>query len=296
MFEPAYLKLYREGVLQERAREAVERLRECRLCPRECGVNRLEDERGVCAVGRHAIVSGAHAHFGEEAARRDRGSGTVFFSSCNLQCSSARTTRSATTRRRGGDAGELSGVMFRVRELGCHNINLVTPTHVVPQVLEALESAVEDGFDLPLVYNTGGYDSLETLRLLDGVVDIYMPDVKFWDDSAAGGSPARRTTASVAAPPFARCTGRWGIWSYRRRHGGEGTARAAPRHAGGLAGTKGVMRFLAREISRDTYVNVMAQYRPCCKAKGRRDKPEDHPQGIRTGPGRGTSGGTVQAG
>ena len=187
MFEPAYLKLYREGVLQERAREAVERLRECRLCPRECGVNRLEGEQGFCQTERRAMVSSAGPHFGEESPLvGSHGSGTIFFSSCNLLCSFCQNY-DISHLREGAEVepGTLAGAMLQLARGGCHNINFVTPSHVVPQILEALIPAVEGGLSVPLVYNTGGYDSVETLKLLDGVFDTYMPDFKFWDNEWA---------------------------------------------------------------------------------------------------------------
>jgi len=237
MFEPSYLKLYREGVLQERARQAVERLRECRLCPRECRVNRLEGEQGVCKTRRKATVSSFGPHYGEESPLvGSHGSGTVFFSACNLLCTFCQNY-DISHLREGAEfkPGKLAAVMLHLARGGCHNINFVTPSHVVPQILEALIPAVEAGLNVPLVYNTGGYDSVETLKLLDGVFDIYMPDFKFWDNEA--GMATRGLLVRHLVMP------------------------------GDAAGTKGVMRFLAMEISRNTYVNVMDQYRPCWEAE-----------------------------
>jgi len=237
MFEPSYLKLYREGVLQERARQAVERLRECRLCPRECRVNRLEGEQGVCKTRRKATVSSFGPHYGEESPLvGSHGSGTVFFSACNLLCTFCQNY-DISHLREGAEfkPGKLAAVMLHLARGGCHNINFVTPSHVVPQILEALIPAVEAGLNVPLVYNTGGYDSVETLKLLDGVFDIYMPDFKFWDNEA--GMATRGLLVRHLVMP------------------------------GDAAGTKGVMWFLAMEISRNTYVNVMDQYRPCWEAE-----------------------------
>lgn len=269
MSEPTYLKLHRDGVLRERAREAVERMRQCRLCPRECGVNRLEDEQGFCQTGRRALVSSAGPHFGEESPLvGSHGSGTIFFSSCNLLCSFCQNYDISHLREGAEvDADRLAGAMLQLAQGGCHNINLVTPSHVVPQILEALVAAAESGLSVPLVYNTGGYDSVETLRLLDGVVDIYMPDFKFWDNAWAERfcyAGDYRERAMEALQEMHRQVGDLAI-----DEAGVAVRGLLVRHLvmpGGVAGTQGVMQFLAREISRDTYVNVMDQYRPCWEA------------------------------
>ncbi len=269
MSEPTYLKLHRDGVLRERAREAVERMRQCRLCPRECGVNRLEDEQGFCQTGRRALVSSAGPHFGEESPLvGSHGSGTIFFSSCNLLCSFCQNYDISHLREGAEvDADRLAGAMLQLAQGGCHNINLVTPSHVVPQILEALVAAAESGLSVPLVYNTGGYDSVETLRLLDGVVDIYMPDFKFWDNAWAERfcyAGDYRERAMEALREMHRQVGDLAI-----DEAGVAVRGLLVRHLvmpGGVAGTQGVMQFLAREISRDTYVNVMDQYRPCWEA------------------------------
>lgn len=275
---PAYLALARSGVLARRRERAVAMLEQCSLCPRRCGVDRLEDERGVCGIGRRAAVSGAHAHFGEEAVLvGDRGSGTVFFSGCNLKCVFCQNYE--ISHDLAGDevtTSRLAALMLNIRELGCHNLNLVTPTHVVPQILEALESAVEGGFDLPIVYNTGGYDSLEVLRLLDGVVDMYMPDVKFLDAEAA-----ERWTGAADYPAVVCAS----LREMHRQVGDlelseDGVARRGllVRHLvlpEMLADTERIARFLAGEISRDTYINIMAQYRP--EYRSREYPPLDRP-------------------
>jgi putative pyruvate formate lyase activating enzyme len=270
MFEPSYLKLYRDGVLQKRAREAVQRLRECRLCPRECGVNRLEGEQGFCQTERKAMVSSAGPHFGEESPLvGSHGSGTIFFSSCNLLCSFCQNY-DISHLREGAEVepDTLAGAMLQLARGGCHNINFVTPSHVVPQILDALVPAVEGGLNVPLVYNTGGYDSVETLKLLDGVVDIYMPDFKFWDNEWAErlcGAGDYRERAMEALREMHRQVGNLEIDT-----AGVAVRGLLVRHLvmpGGLAGTEGIMRFLATEISSDTYVNVMDQYRPCWEAQ-----------------------------
>jgi len=270
MSEPSYLKLHRQGVLKERARRAVERLRECRLCPRQCGVNRLEDEQGFCQTGRRAMVSSAGPHFGEESPLvGSHGSGTIFFSSCNLLCSFCQNYDISHLREGAEvDAARLAEAMLQLARGGCHNINLVTPSHVVPQILEALVPAVEGGLNVPLVYNTGGYDAVETLELLDGVVDIYMPDFKFWDNAWAERlcwAGDYRERAMEALREMHRQVGDLEI-----DDSGIAVRGLLVRHLvmpGGVAGTEGVMRFLAEEISRNTYVNVMDQYRPCWEAQ-----------------------------
>jgi putative pyruvate formate lyase activating enzyme len=265
MSEPSYLKLHRDGVLRERAREAVERMRQCRLCPRECGVNRLEDEQGFCQTGRRAMVSSAGPHFGEESPLvGSHGSGTIFFSSCNLLCSFCQNY-DISHLREGSEVepSTLAGAMLQLARGGCHNINFVTPSHVVPQILEATVPAAEGGLNVPLVYNTGGYDSVDTLRLLDGVVDIYMPDFKFWDNAWAERfcyAGDYRERAMEALREMHRQVGDLEI-----DEAGVALRGLLVRHLvmpGGVAGTEEVMRFLAAEISRDTYVNVMDQYHP----------------------------------
>jgi len=269
MSEPSYLSLYRTGEFEDRAEKALSLMEACCLCPRRCGVDRLNDETGYCRTGRQARVASYNAHFGEEAPLVGRhGSGTLFFSSCNLLCSFCQNFEISHL----GDGIEVSpdqiaGMMIELMERGCHNINLVTPTHVMPQILEALELAVEKGLNIPLVYNSGGYENVETLRLLDGIVDIYMPDFKFWENSWA-----ERFCHAPDYPDAARAA----IREMHRQVGDlvldrEGIAVRGLliRHLvmpNGVAGTDAVMNFLTEEISPDTYVNVMDQYRPCGQA------------------------------
>ncbi len=264
--KPSYLESLHSGHLQERLEAACSRLEACDLCPRRCGVNRLRGETGICRTGRNAWVSDADAHFGEEAPLvGTHGSGTIFFTHCSLGCCfcqnweishlGAGTEVSAET---------LAASMLRLQEKGCHNINLVTPSHVVPQILEAVMIAAEQGLRIPLVYNTSAYDRVETLALLDGVVDIYMPDFKFWDAEIA-----RRTCDATDYPDSAKAA----IREMHRQVGdltldAEGLAVKGllVRHLvlpENLAGTDRVMTFLANEISRNTYVNIMSQYHPC---------------------------------
>jgi len=267
--EPSYLRLFEQGLLAERIDKALERLEACTLCPRECGVNRLQDERGFCQTGRRARVASYNAHFGEEAPLvGSHGSGTIFISSCNLLCSFCQNYEISH-----GNEGvdvepeQTAWMMTNLAEMGCHNINFVTPTHVVPQVLEALPLAIEKGLSIPLVYNSSGYDKVESLKLLDGIFDIYMPDFKFWDSTCSDrycGAPDYREVAAAAIREMHRQVGDLEI-------DGQGVAVRGllVRHLvmpGGVAGTEEVAKFLAEEISPHTYVNVMDQYRPCGSA------------------------------
>lgn len=268
-FEPAYLQTHRGGLLRRKAEQALERLSACTLCPRRCGVNRLTGETGVCKTGRLASVSSFNAHFGEEAPLvGEHGSGTVFFTHCNLLCLFCQNF-DISHQGMGQEVTDeqLAGIMLGLQRQGCHNINFVTPSHVVPQILGALEIAVSHGLNVPLVYNSGGYDLPETLKLLDGVIDIYMPDFKFWDPEIA-----RATCEAADYPEVARQA----LVEMHRQVGElvlseSGIARRGllVRHLvmpAGVAGTRQIMRFIAQRISPRTYVNVMSQYRPCGRA------------------------------
>ena len=272
-FEPAYLKLQRSGELARRAAAAGERLKDCDLCARYCRMNRLETIKGaVCRTGKEAVVSSFHAHPGEEDPLRGRrGSGTVFFSWCNLRCLFCQNFDTSWQ----GEgihvtAEQLAAMMLELQQQGCHNINFVSPSHVVAQILEALVLAAGAGLSLPLVYNTGGYDSPEALALLDGVIDIYMPDAKYGDSNNA---------KKYSKVPDYTQVNQAAIREMHRQVGdlvldGEGIAQSGllVRHLvlpGGLAGTQEVLRFLAEEISRRTYLNLMSQYRPCYRADER---------------------------
>ena len=269
-FEPAYVRLLRSGELADRARRSRRQMENCDLCARYCRVNRLRSIHGaVCRTGERAVVYSAGPHHGEEDCLRGwRGSGTIFFSWCNLRCVYCQNWE-ISWRGEGQEASdeELAQMMLRLQALGCHNVNLVTPSHVVAQILAAVKIAAERGLRLPLVYNTGGYDSLEALALLDGVVDIYMPDMKYGDDTAAHKYSHVRDYVRVnqaAVREMHRQVGDLAI-------NAEGVAERGllVRHLAlpnGLAGTEAALRFLAEEISSDTYLNVMGQYRPCYRA------------------------------
>ena len=244
-------------------------LENCCLCGRRCGVNRLAGESGKCHITDKVIVVSYGPHFGEEAPLVGRhGSGTIFFSHCNLECVFCQNyTISQMGEGSRTNSDELASIMLSLQERGCHNINLVSPSHVVPYILEALEKAAGMGLKLPLVYNSGGYDSLETLKLLDGIIDIYMPDMKYSDEKTAellSGIKAYPRVNRVAVKEMHRQVG-----DLRTDEDGIAQRGLLVRHLvlpEGLAGTEGVARFLAREISTDTYLNVMAQYRPAYKA------------------------------
>jgi putative pyruvate formate lyase activating enzyme len=269
MAEPSYLKLYREGKLQERVDHAVGLMKECALCPRDCRVNRIEGETGFCRTGRKAIVASLHAHFGEEAPLVGTGgSGTIFFSSCNLLCTFCQNFDiSHLMEGHETEPEGLAAMMLSLQKRGCHNINFVTPSHVAPQILEGLIIAAENGLRVPLVYNTGGYDRIETLKILDGVFDIYMPDFKFWNEKWSDrfcAAPDYRKRAAEAVKEMHRQAGNLVMDS-----SGVAVKGLIVRHLvmpNDVANTREVMTFLAEKISRDTYVNVMDQYHPCGKA------------------------------
>ncbi len=275
-FEPAYLALGPDG-LRRRAEMAVDMLADCRACPRDCGVNRLEDKWAACKTGRHAVVGSHFPHFGEEDCLRGwNGSGTIFFSHCNLRCVFCQNYDisqgvKAGPVSPGSDAPEIAGMMLDLQGRGCHNINFVTPEHVVPQVVEALAVAAEGGLRLPIVYNTSAYDSLGSLELMQGIVDIYMPDFKYW-------SAERSKTYMMAGdyPGAARA-------AIKAMHGQVGplgfdeTGLAQRglliRHLvmpGNLDETQAILKWIVDEIGPDTYVNLMNQYYPAGKVGGER--------------------------
>ncbi|HEY4773702.1 MAG TPA: radical SAM protein [Xanthobacteraceae bacterium] len=268
--EPAYLGLLRSSELAERARLARRHLENCDLCARYCRVNRRQSIRGaICRTGERAVVHSAGPHHGEEDCLRGwRGSGTIFFSWCNLRCIYCQNWEIAW-KGEGQEVSddELAHMMLRLQALGCHNINFVTPSHVVAQILAAVSIAAGDGLRLPLVYNTSGYDSPQALALLDGVIDIYMPDVKYGDDRFAHKYSHVRDYVRVnqaAVREMHRQVGDLVIDA-------EGLAQRGllVRHLvlpNGISGTQEAMRFLAEEISTDTYLNLMGQYRPCHRA------------------------------
>jgi putative pyruvate formate lyase activating enzyme len=263
-----YIGLYNSGELRRRMDNTLASLETCRVCPWDCDVNRLQDERRVCRTGRYARVTNHFPHFGEEdCLRGSRGSGTIFFGWCNLRCVFCQNF-DISQQEAGREVGpeELADMMLNLQGRGCHNINFVTPEHVVPQILEALPFAIEGGLRLPLVYNTSGFDSLESLRHLDGIVDIYMPDFKYWDEGKAKRylkSPKYPAAARAALKEMHRQVGELAFDT-----NGLAKRGVLVRHLvmpGGLDDTRDILRFLAEEISPDTYVNIMGQYRPAWK-------------------------------
>ena len=290
-FNPAYLSLFESSELKSRVDRAVKILRCCTGCPRDCRVDRLQNKFAVCRTGRYAVVASYSPHHGEEDCLRGwRGSGTIFFSGCNLRCVFCQNF-DISWQLRGTTAPpeRLAAMMLELQDHGCHNINLVTPEHVVPQIIEALPVAIEKGLRLPLVYNTSGaYDSSESLELLDGIVDIYMPDFKYWD-----GEMARRYSRAPDYPKVAR---RVIKEMYRQVGdlvlGAQGLAKhgllirylVMPRD---IAGTRQVMNWITQELSPTTYVNLMAQYYPAGKVTGqehaeigRRVTPAEYEQAL----------------
>jgi putative pyruvate formate lyase activating enzyme len=268
MTTPAYLRLS-DGELERRARDAVAALHDCRLCPRDCGVDRVHGKWAACKTGRHAVVSSAFPHFGEEDCLRGwNGSGTIFFGHCNLRCKFCQNFDISQAIPPGQDEAALrpdriADLMLGLQERGCHNINFVTPEHVVPQMLEAVAAAVGRGLTLPLVYNTSAYDSLESLAWLDGVVDIYMPDFKLWSAQAS-----KRYLMAEDYPEVARRV----ILEMHRQVGplcldDEGLAVRGLiiRHLvmpGMLEETRSILEWVASSLGPDTYVNLMDQYYP----------------------------------
>jgi len=271
-FEPAYLSAHRCGELDTRARMALEELTDCCACPRNCHVNRLQDKELICRTGRHAIVSSAFAHFGEEDCLRGcKGSGTLFFGGCNLRCVFCQNWDiSQQAAGKASTAEHIARLMLALQGQGCHNINLVTPEHVAPQVIEALAIAIPAGLRLPVVYNTSAYDALSSLQLLDGLIDIYMPDFKFWTKESA-----RRLVKAKDYPNRAREA----ILEMHRqvgdlRFGSDGLARRGllVRYLvmpGQQEEASAIFRWLADNVSPDTYVNIMGQYRPQFQVTGR---------------------------
>ena len=267
-FEPAYMKLFRTGELYRRSRQGLQHLRSCKVCPRDCKVNRLNNEWALCKTGRHAIVSSFFPHFGEEdCLRGSHGSGTIFFSMCNLKCVFCQNF-DISQHRDGIEAAPetLAQMMMDLQSKGCHNINFVTPEHVVPQILEALPLAVQMGLRLPLVYNTGAFDSLESIELLNGIVDIYLPDFKYWDERLAGEYLKAKNypqAARAAVRAMHRQVGDLVFDEY-----GLAKRGVLVRHLvmpDNAKDTRSIMKYLACELSPDTYINIMDQYRPAGK-------------------------------
>jgi putative pyruvate formate lyase activating enzyme len=264
-FEPVYLEVYRRGDLTRRAEAALDELKDCRACPRDCGVNRLENQTRVCHTGRYARVASFGPHHGEEDCLRGRhGSGTIFFNSCNLRCVFCQnwdiSQRAAGVEQ---SAAQIADLMLQLQDTGCHNINFVTPEHVAPQVIEAIAEAVPRGLRVPIVYNTSAYDAVRSLELLDGLVDIYMPDFKFWTRETSLRLCKAKDYPERARDAIAEMHRQVGPLKF----GPDGVARRGVlvRHLvmpGLLDESAAIFNWLAEAIAPETFINIMAQYRP----------------------------------
>ncbi len=264
-----YPNLHAEGIVRERADAAYELLGDCTLCPRRCHVDRTAGETGFCRTGSDLIISSYSPHFGEEPPLVGRqGSGTIFFTNCNLECIFCQNYEiSQCGRGFQVQAEEMAEIMLRLQESGCHNINLVSPSHQVPGILRALDIAAGRGLHIPIVYNTGGYDAVGTLRLLNGVIDIYMPDAKYGSNGIAqalSGAPDYVDRMQEALCEMHRQVGDLVTQNGIAERGMIIRHLVLP---GGLAGTEEVMRFIADELSPSSYVNIMSQYRPAWKVR-----------------------------
>jgi len=263
--EPNYIKAYKEGILKDKAEILYRQLKNCNLCPRNCHADRLSGDLGTCKTGELSEVSSYMPHFGEEKPISGTyGSGTIFFTHCNLLCNFCQNFDiSHKGKGQPVTPRELANMMLSLQDMGCHNINFVTPTHVLPQILQALVIAINDGLHIPLVYNSGGYDHVSTLKHLDGIIDIYMPDFKFWDreiSSKTCQAPDYPEVVKAAVSEMQRQVGDLKINSF-----GIAERGLLIRHLvlpEGLAGTENVMEFISSQISPGTYVNIMDQYRP----------------------------------
>jgi putative pyruvate formate lyase activating enzyme len=268
-FEAAYIKSFEKGLLQKKIQAAYKILNSCTLCPRQCRINRMSGETGICKTAKQAWVSSYNPHFGEEAPLvGTHGSGTIFFTHCNLMCLFCQNF-DISHEGYGQEVSDkqLAAMMVALQQQGCHNINFVTPSHVVPQILSALAIAIQQGLSVPLVYNSGGYDLPATLRLLEGVFDIYMPDFKFWDAQVAETACQAKDYPQIARRALREMHRQVG--DLKIDENGIAQKGLLIRHLvlpGGLAGTREIMRFIAREISTNSYVNIMSQYRPCGRA------------------------------
>ncbi|MBI5375046.1 MAG: radical SAM protein [Candidatus Schekmanbacteria bacterium] len=276
-----YQKLYESGELGERAEMLKSLLKSCTLCPHKCRVDRTRGDRGKCRAAISATISSVGPHFGEEPPLVGiHGSGTIFFTCCNLHCIFCQNY-DISHLDNGTDvkADVLSSHMLNLQKEGCHNINLVTPTHFVPQIIEALEIAAARGLNLPIVYNCGGYESLDVIRLLDGIVDIYMPDAKFAEPKIAKELCGVADYFEILKPVLLEMHRQVGVLQINES--GIAERGLLIRHLvmpGMLQDTRRILEFIAKNISPETYVNVMGQYRPCFEAEniGRISKSLDY--------------------
>ena len=269
-WHPAYEKLENEGKLAQRVEQAYAIFEDCQLCPRRCGVNRKKGERGFCRAPYKPVIFSAQPHFGEEVPLVGKnGSGTIFFSNCNLRCIFCQNWPiSHEGKGKELQDEDLADMMIHLQKIGCHNINLVTPTHVMPNILNATRIALKKGLRLPLVYNTSGYERLEILKILDGVVDIYMPDMKYMDaDQAEKYSSGASDYPELTKRAIIEMNRQVGELKVDER--GIATRGLIIRHLvmpNRVAGTEKLLRWMAEALPKSTYVNIMAQYHVDYKA------------------------------
>ncbi|MGD2126603.1 MAG: radical SAM protein [Desulfobacteraceae bacterium] len=269
-WQPAYARLEKEGGFARKIEEAHAIFENCHLCPRECGADRLKGESGFCQAPAKVVVYSAHPHFGEEMPLvGDRGSGTIFFSNCNLRCIFCQNWPiSIEGRGKQIEDEDLADMMIHIQRLGCHNINLVTPTHVMPNIINATRIALKKGLRLPLVYNTSGYERLQIVKLLDGIVDIYMPDMKYMDAQQADKfSSGASDYPEVTKKAIIEMNRQVGVLVTNKR--GIALRGLIIRHLvmpNRVAGTEKFVRWVAETLPKNTYVNIMAQYRVEYKA------------------------------
>ncbi|MFH1830553.1 MAG: 4Fe-4S cluster-binding domain-containing protein [Pseudomonadota bacterium] len=268
---PSYLSLFQSGELARRAGRAYAAMKECRLCPRNCGINRLQDEKSFCGIGKFAGVASHNLHFGEEPPiSGTRGSGTIFFAGCNMHCRFCQNYPISQLRH--GEKVKphrLAQMMLGLQKRDAHNINLVTPSHVVPQFLAALTIAAKGGLRLPIVYNSSGFEGMDALRLLDGVIDIYMPDIKYATRDAAERCSQAPNYWDVVRPAVKEMYRQVG--AFEMDEDGVGKRGLLIRHLvlpGGLAHSKEVFEFISKELGTDVPVNLMSQYFPAHEAVG----------------------------
>ena len=274
-FKPSYLKLHKSGELKKRGQKLWEVMRSCKLCPRQCGVDRISGQEGFCRSSAKLEISSYHPHFGEEPPLVGRnGSGTIFLTNCGLRCIFCinwEISHLGLGNQYGID--DMAMMMLALQKKGCHNINLVTPTHYVPHIILAVDKATAEGLRLPLVYNTCGWESMDTLKMLDGIVDVYLPDFKYSKGNmAATYSAGAYDYPDITKDSFLEMQRQVGV----AREDKDGIIRRGMmvRHLvmpNNVAGTKEVLEWLASNLPKDTFINLMSQYQPCYKAF-------DHPQ------------------
>jgi putative pyruvate formate lyase activating enzyme len=266
---PSYLNAYNDGSLEKLIEQALKMLECCAICPRNCKVNRLKGQKGFCKTGLRPKVCSFMPHHGEEPPiSGERGSGTIFFSQCNMSCVYCQNYEfSQLGEGREVDFEDLAQFMLELQNLGCHNINLVTPTHVMPQILKSLRIAISKGLKIPIVYNTGGYELPEMIKLLDGIVDIYLPDMRYADSQMS-----KTHSNAPDYPKYNQAT----VKEMHRQVGvaqinDEGIIKRGLiiRHLvlpNGISGTEKTMKFISEELSQDSYISLMSQYTPYYKA------------------------------